>query len=70
MRILPFPGYDIPFELETDVGICTPFVTSSSAGYTVGDPIAGVIATQGNPILVTNIETDKRFLRKNRLSRE
>jgi len=32
----------------------------------VGDPIAGLIALEGKPVLVKDIETDRRFLRKNR----
>ena len=34
----------------------------------VGDPIAGMIALEGKPVLVTDIESDKRFLRENRPS--
>ena len=34
----------------------------------LGDPIAGVVAKEGTPILVKNIEYDKRFKRANRPS--
>jgi len=34
----------------------------------LGDSIAGQIAREGKPVLVSDIETDKRFLRKNRSS--
>ena len=34
----------------------------------LGDSIAGQIALEGKPVLVSDIETDKRFLRKNRPS--
>lgn len=34
----------------------------------IGDPIAGLIAEEGKPVLVTDIETDKRFLRNKRPS--
>jgi len=39
-----------------------------TANLKVGDPIAGLIALEGKPVLVENIETDIRFLRKNRPS--
>lgn len=32
----------------------------------IGEPIAGVVAQEGNPVLVTDIETDSRFQRQNR----
>lgn len=34
----------------------------------IGEPIAGVVAQEGTPILVTDIETDSRFQRQNRTS--
>jgi len=34
----------------------------------IGDPIAGLVALEGRPVLVEDIETDIRFLRKNRPS--
>jgi len=34
----------------------------------LGDPIAGLVAAGGNPVLVRDIETDRRFHRKNRAS--
>ena len=36
-----FPGYEIPFELETDIGVLTAQVSSSTTGNTTGDPTAG-----------------------------
>ncbi len=36
-----FPGYEIPFELETDIGVLTARVSSSATGTTTGDPTAG-----------------------------
>lgn len=37
-----FPGFKIPFELETDIGTIKTWVTSAKAGTEVGDPDAGV----------------------------
>ena len=34
----------------------------------IGEPIAGIVAQEGNPILVTDIETDTRFGRQNRIN--
>ncbi|MDD3375366.1 MAG: diguanylate cyclase [Candidatus Omnitrophica bacterium] len=36
----------------------------------IGDPIAGLVALEGRPVLVEDIEKDKRYLRKNRPSCE
>jgi len=36
-----FPGYKIPFELETDIGIIQTWVTSAPAGTERGDPDKG-----------------------------
>ncbi len=36
----------------------------------IGDPVAGIIALEGKPVLVVDIENDRRFLRKNRSSYE
>jgi hypothetical protein len=36
-----FPGYKIPFKLETDIGEIQTYVTSAPAGTQVGDPDAG-----------------------------
>ncbi len=36
-----FPGFKIPFELETDTGIIKTWVTSAPAGTEIGDPNAG-----------------------------
>ena len=38
---LLFPGYEIPFELETDIGVLTAQVSSSTSGNTIGDSKAG-----------------------------
>jgi len=36
-----FPGYNVPFKLETDIGQIETYVTSALAGTQVGDPDAG-----------------------------
>jgi diguanylate cyclase (GGDEF)-like protein/PAS domain S-box-containing protein len=38
----------------------------SKAKLKIGDPIAGLVALEGKPVLVKDIEADHRFLRKNR----
>ena len=37
-----FPGYRVPFMLETDIGAIQTYVSSAPAGTQVGDPNAGV----------------------------
>lgn len=37
-----FPGYKIPFKLQTDIGILETWVSSAPKGTDVGDPQAGV----------------------------
>ena len=36
-----FPGYKVPFQLDTDSGTVTTWVTSASKGTAVGDSLAG-----------------------------
>lgn len=42
-----FPGYNVPFTLDTDIGELVTHVTSAPAGTRIGDPIAGSYI-QGN----------------------
>jgi len=70
-----FPGYKIPFSIETDVGTYETWVTSAPKGTEVGDPKAGVYVQRnlidwfkahtelkvGSRILVEAIEPMKRY---------
>lgn len=42
-----FPGYKIPFKLETDIGVLSVKVTSAPKQTPVGDPDAGAYITGG-----------------------
>jgi len=42
-----FPGYQVPFKLETDIGEIQTYVTAASKGTQYGDPDAGTYITKG-----------------------
>ena len=70
-----FPGYRIPFHLETDIGTIQTYVTSAPRGTEFGNPDAGVYVQSkladwyrahpkinvGNKIVVEVIEPMKRY---------